>query len=313
MTTAALVLIDEAVTCLVIQPDNHVYADSHSFFDVLNALLTEINFGNNQFAIGVSDVYSGINSIPYAYQQAGNSWQSALAWQNSSVVCNTSLFQASDSYFVSYSLLESMYQAIVSNRKDTALKIFDQLVDDNFGGKADRLSTLYYQQFIDDIMGVLIRISTDYDIHAIIESFLSLNKKTGLKKQIDLLRKAIVESCEFIPIHDYKSELINAILAYCVEHYNDYQLSLSLLAEQFHLSKSSISKYFKANLGINFSTYIEQLRLIQAKKLILENKLPIKKIAEMVGYQNITTFYNAFRKAENCTPMEWRRQQVDSD
>lgn len=309
---AAPTVIDDIVTCLVIQPDNHVYADSHAFFGELNALLTEINDENSQFAIGISDVYTGINSIPYAWQQAENSWQSALAWQNSSVVCNTALFQATDSYFVSYNLLESMYQAIISNRKETALKIYDQLVEDNFGEKADRLSILYYQQFIDDIMGVLIRVSTEFDIHAIIESFLSMNKKTGLKKKIELLRSAIVEICEFIPIHDYNSELINEILAYCTEHYNDYQLSLSLLAEQFHLSRSSISKYFKANLGINFSAYIEKLRLTQAKKLILENTLPVKKIAEMVGYQNITTFYNAFRKAENCTPMEWRQKQANA-
>ena len=312
MTTAAHAVIDDIVTCLVIQADNNVYADSCSFFEVLNTLLADLNNDNSQFAIGISDVYNGMDSIPYAYQQAGNSWQSALAWQNSAVVFNTALFQAPGSYFVSYTLLESMYQAIISNRRDTALEIFDQLVADNFSDKANRQSALYYQQFIDDILGVLIRISTEYDIHAVIESYLSLNKKMGLKKRIEMLRKTIVESCEFIPIHDYDSELINAIMSYCEEHYNDYQLSLSLLADQFHLSKSSISKYFKANSGVNFSAYIERLRLTQAKKLILDNKLPIREIAEKVGYQNITTFYNAFRKIENCTPTEWRQQKAVS-
>ena len=102
-------------------------------------------------------------------------------------------------------------------------------------------------------------------------------------------------------------------MIYCEEHYSDYQLPFSLLADQFHLSKSSISKYFKANSGVNFSAYIERLRLTQAKKLILDNTMPIKEIAEKVGYQNITTFYNAFRKIENCTPTEWRLKRAISE
>ena len=150
---------------------------------MLNALLADLNDDNNQFAIGISDVYNGTDSIPYAYRQAGNNWQSTLAWQNSAVVFNTALLQTPGYYVVSYTLLESMYQAIISNRRDTALEIFDKLVADNFGDNANRQSALYHQQFIEDILGVLIRISTECDIHAVIESYLSLNKKTGFKKR----------------------------------------------------------------------------------------------------------------------------------
>ena len=60
---------------------------------------------------------------------------------------------------------------------------------------------------------------------------------------------------------------------------------------------------------MNFSAYIEKLRIQQAEKLIMEKKLSIREIAEEVGYQNITTFYNAFRKIEKCTPTEWRQQK----
>lgn len=313
MTTAAHAVIDDVVTCLVIQDDHNIYADSRPFFDLLNGLLSHLNDDNSQFAIGISDVYNSIDSIPYAYHQAGNSWQSALVWQNSAVVFNTALVQAPRHYLVNYTQLESMYQAIISNRRDTALEIFDKMVAENFSDKDNQQRALYHQQFLDDIMGVLIRISTEYDIHAIIESYLSLNQKTGFPKKVDLLRKAIIESCEFIPLHDYDSELINAIMAYCEKHYSDYQLSLSLLSDQFHLSKSSISKYFKANSGVNFSTYIERLRLAEAKKLIWDNTMPIKEIAATVGYQNITTFYNAFRKVENCTPTEWRQNRAISE
>ncbi len=311
LTAAAYTVIDDIFTCLILQSDNHVYADSQVFFGSLNDLLSALNEENSgQFAIGISDVYNSADSIPQAYQEARKSWQSAFFWQNAAVVFNTSLSQYSSSYFVSYDQLDSLYQAIVTNHKDTALKIFDQLVAENFeNSKSGRQRALYCQQFTTDILGVLVRISTQFDIYAVVESYMSMNAQTSLQRRISLLREAIIESCEFIPIHDYDTDLINAILKYCDEHYADYQLSLSSLADQFHLSKSSISKYFKANSGVNFSAYIEKLRIQQAEKLIMEKKLSIREIAEEVGYQNITTFYNAFRKIEKCTPTEWRQQK----
>ena len=309
MKTAASTIMENGIVCLVIQPDNQVYADSQSFFSLLNGLLDALNTQNPQFAIGVSDVYSDADNIPYAYRQAYESWYNALVWQNSAVVFSTALSQHSGNYSVSYSLLDSMYRAIITNSRDTALKFYDQMVDEHFErSRTDSLSALYYQQFLSDVFGVLVRISTEYDIHAIMESYLSSNRKTSYKKQIELLRKTILECCEFIPVHNYDKLLMNSILEYCEKHYNDYQLSLSALADQFHLSKSSLSKYFKANAGVTFSTYIEKLRLSHAKKMILEGKLSIVEIAEEVGYHNITTFYNVFRKTEKCTPTEWRQQ-----
>ena len=311
LTAIAYTVIDDIFTCLILQSDNQVYADSQAFFGSLNDLLDALNEENSsQFAIGISDVYNSAESITLAYQEARKSWQSAFFWQNAAVVFNTSLSQYSSSYFVSYVQLDSLYQAILTNHKDTALKIFDQLVADNFEtNKTGRQRALYCQQFTSDILGVLVRISTQFDIYAVVESYMSINTQISLQRRIALLREAIIESCEFIPMHDYDQELINAILEYCNAHYADYQLSLSSLADQFHLSKSSISKYFKANSGVNFSTYIEKLRIQQAEKLIMEKKLSIREIAEEVGYQNITTFYNAFRKIEKCTPTEWRQQR----
>lgn len=311
ISATAGLLIDGIFACLVIQPEDAVYKESSVFFDALNKFLSTLNQDNYLYAIGVSDVYNGFGSIPTAYQEALNSWNSAMVWQNAAVVFNTALSKYANSYHVSYMQLDSMYQAIVSNHKNNVLNIFDQLVFDNFGDmKNIRIRALYYQQFENDILGVLIRISTQYDIYAIIEAYLSKNAKLPLSEQILLLRNTIVESSEFIPIHNYDHDMATTIHEYCVKHYCDYQLSLTTLSEQFHLSKSSLSKFFKAHFGMNFITYIERMRISRAETLLMEKKLTVREIAEEIGYQNITTFYNVFRKVKKCTPTEWREQQM---
>ena len=61
---------------------------------------------------------------------------------------------------------------------------------------------------------------------------------------------------------------------------------------------------------MNFITYIERMRISRAETLLMEKKLTVREIAEEIGYQNITTFYNVFRKVKKCTPTEWREQQM---
>lgn len=308
------VLLEGTFTCLILQPENAIYQEASELYDALNRLLKELNREGYLYAIGISDVYSGYAGIPQAYQEAGSGWRSAVIWQNAAVVFNAALSKYSSYYHVSYMQLDSMYQAIVSSHKDQAMAIFEQMVFDNFGNMKDvRIRALYWQQFENDVLGVLIRVSTQYDIYAVIESYLSKSAHVSLSKRISLLGDAILESGEFIPVHDYDGDMANAIHKYCVEHCCDYQLSLTALSERFHLSKSSLSKFFKAHFGINFVTYIERMRMQRAEALLLERKLTVREIAEAVGYQNITTFYNAFRKVKKCTPTQWREQREAVD
>lgn len=52
------------------------------------------------------------------------------------------------------------------------------------------------------------------------------------------------------------------------------EISLNLLAEAFHLSPQYISQLFKSEIGVNFLTYLTNLRMEHAKKLLLSTALP---------------------------------------
>mgnify|MGYP002529817599 FL=1 len=45
-----------------------------------------------------------------------------------------------------------------------------------------------------------------------------------------------------------------------------------------------------------------------SKKALIQTEAPVYEIAEQCGYQNLRSFFTAFKKSENCTPSEYRER-----
>ena len=90
-------------------------------------------------------------------------------------------------------------------------------------------------------------------------------------------------------------------------------ISLNLLAEEFHLSAPYISQLFRNEIGVNFLPYLTNIRMEQARKLLLSTSLPIAEVSEQCGYSDYRVFTKAFKKAEGVTPSQYRRDFLEND
>lgn len=59
---------------------------------------------------------------------------------------------------------------------------------------------------------------------------------------------------------------------------------------------------FKKTVGVNFSTYLEQVRMTQAKHLLETTNIKITDLYVAVGYNNLTSFRRAFKKKYGVAP-----------
>jgi two-component system response regulator YesN len=89
-------------------------------------------------------------------------------------------------------------------------------------------------------------------------------------------------------------------------------ITLELTAAIFFVSKEYLSKAFKAAVGQGFTEYITALRMERAKELILDYKIPLKDVGEMVGYIDQAHFYKTFKKYYGKTPGEIRGSIIDN-
>ena len=99
---------------------------------------------------------------------------------------------------------------------------------------------------------------------------------------------------------------IHGLTRYLQEHLKE-EISLSVLAEEFHLNPQYISQLFKNEIGVNFLTYLTNSRLEHAKKLLISTSLPIAEVSEQSGYGDYRVFTKVFKKNEGITPSQYRK------
>ena len=104
---------------------------------------------------------------------------------------------------------------------------------------------------------------------------------------------------------------ITGITRYLQEHLTE-EISLTVLAGQFHLNPQYISQLFKSEIGVNFLAYLTNIRMEKAKKLLLTTSLSIAEVAEQSGYGDYRVFTKVFKKSEGVTPSQYRRDFLET-
>lgn len=86
-------------------------------------------------------------------------------------------------------------------------------------------------------------------------------------------------------------------------------LALPDVADQMGISGLQLSYYLNHYLGVNFNSWINRLRIGEAKRLIEANpQMQISDVASAVGYSEIAVFSRNFKKAEGITATEYRKR-----
>ena len=106
---------------------------------------------------------------------------------------------------------------------------------------------------------------------------------------------------------NHEERVITGITRYIQEHL-EQEVSLSVLAEEFHLNSQYISQLFKNEIGVGFLAYLTNVRMEKAKKLLISTSLSIAEIADRVGYGDYRVFTKVFKKTEGITPSQYRRE-----
>lgn len=90
------------------------------------------------------------------------------------------------------------------------------------------------------------------------------------------------------------------------ELYSDSGLNLTMLADRMQINSSYLSRLFKKEFGENFSAYLLNMRIRQARELLHTTQFRSSEIARMVGFEDAHYFSQVFKKQCGMTPSQYR-------
>lgn len=87
------------------------------------------------------------------------------------------------------------------------------------------------------------------------------------------------------------------------------KLTLDDIAKHLGVTSYYFCRMFKKETGINFASYLTEVRLNQAKKLLKETNLSNRQICERVGINSTNYFHQLFKNFTSLTPSEYRNNR----
>ena len=83
-------------------------------------------------------------------------------------------------------------------------------------------------------------------------------------------------------------------------------LSLTALANQAGMSERSFSRHYAESTGLTPARAVERLRVEGARRLLLDTRLPVKRISQRCGFGSEETMRRSFLRVLSATPQDYR-------
>ena len=192
---------------------------------------------------------------------------------------------------------------------------WNQLGDDNLLSKFFRIalegeapaSYLYFETENDpEIRHLLLQI---YQEHQLEEPY-APQMMGSLMRLLFLLILRRYEGTARLPRTEdfFWKHQFSAILSYIQTHYQE--ATLEKVAAKFNYSPKQVGRIVRDCTGEAFGDLIRQMKMKKAAELLSDRNDPPEKVAPLVGYATVNSFYRAFRAYYGMPPLAWVRKQA---
>ncbi|MDN2452188.1 AraC family transcriptional regulator [Lactobacillus sp. UCMA15818] len=103
------------------------------------------------------------------------------------------------------------------------------------------------------------------------------------------------------------SLLVDTVMNVINEDYSR-QITGTMIASQFHVSLTTLNQQFGYTVQMSVNKYIRLVRLLNARRLLLETNKAVSYIAGECGFASDKTFYRNFKAWKGVTPSAYRRK-----
>ena len=165
-------------------------------------------------------------------------------------------------------------------------------------------------QFINKTHNLLIRHITQ------LPSRRGMDRLIGLLTILDIMSTG--SDVKYLSSPDYTPGVINSEDKYRMEIIYQYviqkfpnKIHLEEIATLVNLTPPSFCRFFKSRTTKVFSAFVNEVRIGNACKMLIENKHNISQVCYLSGFNYLSNFNRQFKKIKGMTPSEFQRLYKD--
>jgi len=114
----------------------------------------------------------------------------------------------------------------------------------------------------------------------------------------------------YLPANDkLHKDKMTEVLNYVKNNFNE-NITLNSIAKIANLTPQSFCRMFKNRLNKHFVEYLNEVRIANACKMLLEKDASVGEIAYDCGYQTVSNFNKQFKKIMGSTPKDYKAMQL---
>ena len=137
-----------------------------------------------------------------------------------------------------------------------------------------------------------------------LDRFILFIKLLGLLSKSD--HRLLASSAPEKAYSENEGKRMRKVIQYTLQNYPQ-RITLQSVATEAAMTKNAFCKYFKGRTRKSYFTFLNEIRVEQAVRLLQEEKeLAIAEIAERCGFRNISNFNRTFRKIKGNKPSDFR-------
>ncbi|PYI54270.1 AraC family transcriptional regulator [Paenibacillus flagellatus] len=109
-----------------------------------------------------------------------------------------------------------------------------------------------------------------------------------------------------------QEELVRRINEIIERDYGNPNLCLNSIADELDMSPIYLSRLYKQLTFYTLTDVIQDVRMKESKRLLLESDCSVADIAKMTGFTSSSYFYRMFKKSNGVTPNDFRKRTAQN-
>lgn len=278
-------------------------------FDLRNAILSQCKHVcdkindelNINLLISVGTIVDDINKLNGSYVQARKRLNYKAVFSKNDVIFSSN---QNDLFAYPVAIEKEIILGIKTANKEQVVSAVDSLFSDYIDKNKGSYENI--QEMIFVLVGSIISTFWNEGIHS--EQIKTINSYNIItqSENLDMLKSGMLKF--FLSIIDEQqseNQYVESAMLYIHANYTK-DISVNDIAEYVGLHPTYLGRVFRTSYGKTLINYLSYYRIEKAKELFKDNKLSLKKISQLVGFNDVHSFIRYFKKYEGITPGQYR-------